>query len=134
MDAAAERAAVEAAEEAWGAAVEAHDVDAVIAFFEADGLSMPPDGPVVQGEDARRAWLTALFAAPDFDSTWETGRIDISAAGDYALSIGTTSHAAGTDAQGQPLRREGKYVTVWHKVDGEWKVAADIWNASAPTP
>ncbi|MEQ1500768.1 MAG: nuclear transport factor 2 family protein [Myxococcota bacterium] len=134
VDVAAERAAVLAAEASWAEAVANHDVERVLAFFAPDGLSLPPDAPMVQGDGPRREYLTALFGEPEFDSGWETTRVDISAAGDMALSVGTTTHFAGHAPDGSTLTERGKYVTVWVKVGGEWKVAADMWNSTAIGP
>jgi hypothetical protein len=30
------------------------------------------------------------------------------------------------------VKDEGKYVVAWKKVDGAWKVAADIFNSNVP--
>jgi hypothetical protein len=32
------------------------------------------------------------------------------------------------------VRDRGKYVVVWRKVRGDWKVAADIFNSDGPPP
>lgn len=128
-----DRQAVLAAEADWDDAVAKHDVERVLAFFADDGASLPPDHEMVVGDGPRREYLAALFAEPDFESSWETTRVDVSAAGDMALSVGTTSHA-GRGPDGVPFTEQGKYVTVWGKVDGEWKVLADMWNSTAVTP
>jgi ketosteroid isomerase-like protein len=37
------------------------------------------------------------------------------------------------DPSGNIVTANGRYVTVWRKVDGAWKCVIDIWN-SAPDP
>ncbi|HUE96405.1 MAG TPA: hypothetical protein VMN39_07075, partial [Longimicrobiaceae bacterium] len=54
-------------------------------------------------------------------------------AGDYAYSVGTFT-MSGAAPDGSEWSDEGKYVAVWQNVEGDWKMAADIWNSSAPPP
>jgi ketosteroid isomerase-like protein len=35
------------------------------------------------------------------------------------------------DASGKQIDR-GKYITVWKKQQGQWKLHRDIWNTSMP--
>ena len=55
----------------------------------------------------------------------------------YALGSGDLAYDVGTytlsfDGPDGKVTDTGKYVTVWTKVDGEWKVAADIGNSDLP--
>ena len=56
--------------------------------------------------------------------------ITISEAADMAYDIGTWSIAFTSDKG--PAKDHGKYVVVWKKVGGDWKVAADIFNSDGP--
>ena len=49
-----------------------------------------------------------------------------------AYEIGT--YTMGLDAPGGRVEDEGKYVVVWTRVGGDWKVAADIFNSNRPAP
>lgn len=134
VDVDAERAAILAAERSWAEAIAARDVDRVLAFFADDGASLPPDEAIIVGTDHRRAYLARLFAEPEFDSSWETTRVDIARSGDMALSMGTTTHFAGRTPDGRTITEHGKYVTVWKKdASGRWLVVADIWNSTGRT-
>lgn len=42
---------------------------------------------------------------------------------DYGRYEGTT-----TQANGDKSNWQGKYVIVWKKIDGQWKIYLDIWN------
>ena len=51
---------------------------------------------------------------------------DVTAAGDYAVETGKW---VATSADGKHLDH-GKYVTVYKKADGGWKIYRDIWNSN----
>ena len=88
------------------------------------GVQLPEGmGPVV-GQEALRASWDAFAAMEDFDVSWEPTAAFVSPDGNMAYDYGTTS--ATTPDGTVP----GKYLVVWVKVDGEWKVAADIFNSS----
>jgi len=86
-------------------------------------VDVAAEGPVV-GQEALRASWDAFAAMEDFDVSWEPTAAFVSPDGNMAYDYGTTS--ATTPDGTVP----GKYLVVWVKVDGEWKVAADIFNSS----
>jgi uncharacterized protein (TIGR02246 family) len=128
VDLAAEEAAIRALNVEWVAAVAAQDAAGNAAFYAPDGAIMPPGGAMAQGPDAVAQVWQSFFDLPGFVLTFEPTYIEVSAAGDLAYDIGTYSLAFDSD-QG-PVQDNGKYVVVWKKVDGVWKVAADIFNSN----
>jgi ketosteroid isomerase-like protein len=54
----------------------------------------------------------------------------VAASGDLGYSRGT--YRFRYTANGQPAEEAGKYVVVWKKWNGAWKVAVDVWNTDAP--
>ena len=60
--------------------------------------------------------------SPGFDLSFAPEQIVVSSSGDMAMDRGT--YRLGPET--------GKYVVVWRKVDGDWKVAADIFNSDNP--
>jgi len=58
--------------------------------------------------------------------TTTTNQIKIAASGDLAVQAGEGRITAlGANGEDQSVRRQ-RFVTVWKKVNGEWKVAHDI--------
>ena len=47
---------------------------------------------------------------------------------DYGYYEGTTLRANGSESNWK-----GKYVIIWKKVAGEWKIYLDIWNRIPPS-
>jgi uncharacterized protein (TIGR02246 family) len=116
----------------WIGAIKAKDVRACTDFYADDGRIMPQNAPAAQGAEAiARVWKS-LFELKEFSLTFEPIRISVAQAGDVAYDIGTYLMAFNSE-QG-PVRDRGKYVVVWRKVRGDWKVAADIFNSDGPPP
>jgi ketosteroid isomerase-like protein len=56
------------------------------------------------------------------DITFETVGIVVATSGDLAYQVGRITSPAGP----------GKYLTVYRRIGGEWKIVADTWNDDAP--
>lgn len=114
----------------WVAAVAAKDVDAIARIYTVDGMFLAPNAPLVEGrEGIAEAWA-GLLGLPGISFTFEPTRIEVSASADLASDVGTYSLAF--DADGGRVEDQGKYVLVWKKVNGAWKVLADIFNSNLP--
>jgi uncharacterized protein (TIGR02246 family) len=112
----------------WVAAVAAKDAEATAAFYADDGRIMPQNAPASEGPAAVAEVWKGFFQLQDFALTFEPTHIAVAEAGDIAYDIGTYSLAF-TGEKG-PVQDVGKYVVVWKKVGGGWKVAADIFNSN----
>jgi len=62
--------------------------------------------------------------------TFAPTSIVVASGGDMAYDIGT--YNLSFDSDKGPVKDAGKYVVVWKKVDGDWKVAAGIFNSNGP--
>ena len=127
-DLAAEEQQIGALNEGWLAAIAAKDVAAVAELYAEDGAILPPGSPIAEGRDAVAETWKGLFALPGFGLVFSPTRLEVASSGDMAYEIGNYELDFETD-QG-PLQDHGKYVVVWRKVDGAWKVAADIFNSN----
>ena len=63
-------------------------------------------------------------------STWTTDSVRIADSGDLAIQTGEY-HVTGIGAKGE-REDKGRFVTVWKKTAGEWKVAYDIGSTTMP--
>ena len=61
---------------------------------------------------------------------WITDRVEIAASGDLAVEYGSYTDT-GLGLNGTETDK-GKYITVYRKVNGAWRVAADIGNSTKP--
>jgi uncharacterized protein (TIGR02246 family) len=114
----------------WVKLVAAKDADAVAELYTPDGAIMPPNAPLAAGQKAIAATWRSMMQAPGFQLTFVPTRIEVSKGGDMAMDRGT--YRLVTQATTGAVEDRGKYVVVWRKVGGRWKVAADIFNSDLP--
>jgi ketosteroid isomerase-like protein len=126
-DLAAEELAIRDASAKWLAAVQAKDWAAAAASFAADGMAFPQNQAPLVGPAAVQANAEAQAAAmPNMTTNWTTDLVVVAASGDLAYESGTwTMTNEGT-------QDTGKYITVWRKLDGQWKAVADMGVSTMP--
>ena len=125
--AAAHEQAIRETNEQWLALIRDHDAAAVSRLYTADGAMMAPGAPIAQGQPAlEKAW-GGLMQMPGFGLTFEADEIVVASGGDMALDRG--AYQFSLDGPNGATTEIGKYVVVWRNVDGQWKVAADIFNS-----
>ena len=109
---------------AWSKAAKMKKVESVVAFYSRKGSLVWPDQKARHGTKAiRAAWEKAYKADPKLSLTFEPERIDIAGAGDIAVDFGSVSFGADASA---------KYIVVWKRENGAWKVLYDCWNTNKP--
>jgi ketosteroid isomerase-like protein len=129
----AQRADLESAREAHVAALNAGDADAWVACFAADAVQMPPNSPPNVGTEDIRAWSGGLLAA--FRAEFSLVPDGIQEAGtDAAIESGAYSIVLTPRSGGEPIRDEGKYVTIYRRESDGWVMTRDIWNSNQPHP
>ena len=114
----------------WLELVKAKDAAGVAGLYAEDGAVMPPNAPIGKGRAAIEQTWASMMQLPGFALTFVPEQILVSSSGDMALDRGTYSFTVAPG--GTPQTDTGKYVVVWRKVGGEWKVAADIFNSDLP--
>jgi uncharacterized protein (TIGR02246 family) len=127
----AEERAIREADARWLKAAQAHDAAGAAAVFASDGVSYPNHLDPVVGPAAFQAHSEKQLAAnPKAMVKWMTDSVQVAASGDLAVQTGTY-HITGMGPKGTDEDR-GRFVTVWKKVNGEWKVAHDIGSTTVP--
>ena len=120
------RAAIEAANAKFGAAWGSKDAAALTALYTANATVMAPNSPRVTGSQAILAfWKAGLAAAPPVGKL-TTGEVEVH--GDTAHEVGTYQLST---ADGK-VADSGKYVVIWKREGGQWKLHRDIWNSDQP--
>jgi len=107
------------------------DVDAImgLGFFAEDVVVQPPNMPQSKGLEAVRNFYTEFFKIL-VSSEGGLTEIIISEAGDMAWDYGWTR--AVYEGPDGPIEDEGKYLEVWKKIDGEWKIVALSFSSDKP--
>ena len=118
-----DKATIQSLNDQFTRAFNARDIAAVAAHYTEDATVLPPGAEMVLG---RNAILTFWKSAADQIGDIKLTAVDVKPLGSNAArEIGTFSLRT-KGAQSQQVT--GKYVVVWEKVGGEWKLATDIWN------
>ena len=118
------KADIQAMEVSWAAAQNAKDVDALMAMYAEDAISMPYDAPMLKGKAAIKAQQEKDFAAAKEGFTAEYTTLDVYGDGEIVTEVGAS---ATKDASGAVVR-EGKYMAVFQKVDGKYLCIREIYN------
>src|SRR5215510_4367229 len=119
----AQKAKIEAVNAKWVELFGKGDFEGVAQLYTVDAIAFPPGSAMVRGRAAiGRMWkdMAEQVSNPKV-TTLEVKRLSPSA----AREIGTFSL---TTKGPSPKEVSGKYLVVWERVQGEWKLAADIWN------
>ncbi len=130
VDVRSDELAIRALDAEFGAAAARKDLDAVVALYAPDATMLPNDAPAARGTKAIRLLWTEIFKVPGLSIEVVPEKIELSAAGDVATDMGhTETGMTGPDGR---VKSRDKYLEVWRKVDGHWKVMYDTWNANEP--
>ena len=130
-DLASEERAIRDLDARWMQAAQAKDAAGEAALFADDGVAYREHVEPLAGPAAYQAYVTKLNADnPMVNRSWTTDAIRIAEAGDLAIQTGEW-HDTGLGPRGAREDR-GRYVTVWKKVGGAWKVAHDIGSTTMP--
>ena len=116
-----ERNALLARDREWSQTTK--DLDKFLSYFAGDATVYPPGAPAATGTDAVRKTVTEMLSTPGLTLTWTAAKAVVSASGDVGHTTG--SYEVAMPGGGE----KGKYVTVWRKENGGWKVTEDIFNA-----
>jgi uncharacterized protein (TIGR02246 family) len=119
----AQKAKIEAVNAKWTELFNKGDFEGVAQLYTVDAIAFPPGSAMVRGRAAiGRMWkgMAEQVSNPKV-TTLEVKRLSPSA----AREIGTFSLMTKGPS---PKEASGKYLVVWERVQGEWKLAADIWN------
>lgn len=121
-DSVAEEMVISNLETKWSDMFGAKDLDGITALLAQDSvLIIPGTAPIVGANNIRNA-TQAMFESDD-QVSWKSDFAFVAPSGDMAYDYGTaiTKRADGTTVKGY-------YLVVWVKENGEWKVAADMFN------
>jgi len=123
VDVAAEAQAIRDASAAWLQAIQARDGATIDGLFAAD-ITTIFDGKIQKGLAAVQAAREEEWAKnPDATITWTTAAVEVAASGDLAYERGHWT--SDPDGAGEAPEEHGEYLTVWKKIDGQWKVRHD---------
>ena len=122
------RSEIDAANAKWVAAFNKGDAAAVAQLYTEQATALPPGAPMARGRAAIQAFWQGAIQSGGKNASLKTLQLDRFVGG-AAREIGEFSLDA-LDAQKQPVHVVGKYVVLWRRGDGGWKLDTDIWNTN----
>ena len=120
------RTAIDAANANFMAVFRASDAAAVADCYTSDAQLLPANSEPISGREAIEGFWRNVMGMGIAGVKLETAELE--AQGDLAVEIGRYVLSG---ADGGALDN-GKYVVVWHRDAGTWKLHRDIWTTSKP--
>lgn len=132
-DASGVRSEIESINDRYEQALLAQDAATIAAIYTDDAVVLPPSNRRTEGRAAIESMFTSWFGQmpPSDTFTLTSDQLVLAESGDIAYEIGTYQ-TSGSSTTGETYEESGKYLAVWENVDGEWKMAADMWSGDAP--
>jgi len=131
IDITAEIQKIRAADRAMLQAETQRDLEAAMTYFSEDAVFQPPNSSPVIGHDAIREFYGQLFNIPYSGVYCESDTIVVSKSGDMAYLIGISYYEFQTSDEMNRL--EGKYITIWRKIEDKWLCVAVSWSGNEPS-
>ena len=129
-------AAIRALAEQWITAVEASDVDGLVALHTDDAVRLPPDGPSYSGKAAFEENFRGDFEQFSIEVVWPVeGTEEIVVADGWAYHLSEYAMLVTPKEGGETMEEKGNVVVIIQRQpDGSWKFAREIWNRNNPPP
>ena len=122
------RAGIEAANAAFSAAAAKGDSEALAALYDPNGQVMPAGSEPVRGREAiQKFWQGALSSGV---AQVSLKTLEVFGQGATATEVG---HYELRDKAGKTLDA-GKYIVIWRREGGEWKLLRDMFSTNQPPP
>ncbi len=115
---------IKANNKALGAAVAAGDAKTVAGMYTSRAKLMPPNADFFKGKKAITAFWQGAIDMGIRGAVLKS--VEVEQLGTTAVEVGTYTLSSGEGA----VLDKGKYVVVWKKDGGVWKLHHDIFNSS----
>lgn len=119
------KADIDAANAKFVAAFNKGDAAAIGQLYIENATALPPGAPMAKGRAAIQAFWQGAIQSGLKNAALKALQVD--QFGSAAREIGEFSLDA-PNAQKQLVHVEGKYVVLWRRTGGSWKLDTDIWN------
>lgn len=120
------RKAIVAANAEFAAAFARGDGASIATLYAADGKVLQPNGNIISGRGAIQTFWQGAIDSGLKQIKLET--IEVHGTGGTTAEVGTYSLVGGN---GQVVD-SGKYMVLWKKERGKWRLYRDIWNSNTP--
>ena len=105
------------------------DAGAVAALYTEDGYLLAAGAPMVRGPEGIQQVLQGMMGMGV--TGIELHSEELTVEGDTAYEVGTATVTIRPPDQ-DPIQDPAKYVIIWKRVEGDWKLHVDIFNSDTP--
>jgi ketosteroid isomerase-like protein len=102
------------------------DIDEEMGYIAEDAFVIPPNGPAVVGAENLRKLLEEMVKTEVLSMSGGQRRIEVSKSGDLAYDFGDYRIVNKNDKG--PIVEEGYFVTIYKKINDQWKFMGQVWN------
>ena len=124
-----DRGEIQTVLDSYEQALNASDVDAVIALYADDGVFMPSSGPTAVGIESVRAAYEYVFTTIKLNIAFTVE--EIVADGSIAFARTGSKGSVTALADGTTVPEENRELFVFQKEDGVWKIARYMFNKTS---
>ncbi len=126
----ADKAAIDSIDHTFAPMAVAGDYAALVkAYYADDAILLPPNSPTATGHAAIEAFLHTFPPITAFELRTE----EIVGAGDLAYVRGRYTMTMAPPGAAT-VADSGKYLEIWRKQGGSWKVTRDMFSSDVPLP
>ena len=120
------QSAIEAATNQLIEAFGRQDAAGCASLYTTQGAMLPPNADIAWGRPAIQEVWQGIFDAGL--TAFRVDSLEVESAGDLAYEMGRYTLYAGDNA----VADEGKYLLIWKREAGQWRIHRDIVNSSRP--
>ncbi len=95
-------------------------------LYTEDGQVLPPNSDIVKGKQAIQGFWQVNMEMGIKEVKFET--VELESHGDTAIEVSRYT----LRGEGGQVLDKGKYIVIWKKEKGQWKLHRDIFNSSMP--
>ena len=111
----------------WVKAYTTGDLDALMNLMHEDAMLMPHNQVTSRGYEAVRTYFQSRIGNPNVTMTDDLQEIRVN--GNWAIIRGAFSfEIASSEPEGKPFVHNGRYLLIYEKDDGAWKLLRDMDN------
>ena len=123
--------AINAISKQWDDYFNSGNSAAVAALYAEEAKLLPPNNQMIVGRESIQEFFQAGFDAGVGDLQGTV--IELSVSGDMAHVVGKYTLTIQPE-EGEAISDNGKYMEIWRRVNGSWKINTAIWNTNVPLP
>jgi uncharacterized protein (TIGR02246 family) len=122
------REVIEEGNQQWSIAFSTGDSAALAAMYTPNAQLFPMHSEVVSGREAIQQFWQGVMASGVKGATLTT--LEVDEQGETVYEVGQYE----LRGEGHKVLDHGKYVVVWKRTQGQWRLHRDIWNSTLPAP